>query len=98
MMRMALASPHDRIEGGPSGQGCGGMRRRLGTLAGTQLGGTRAGITRDLVVFGRHRAFGEDGKTRLSLRWLRLMPRATTRLGALVEEILDDAVFQRMKR
>src|ERR1700722_7830676 len=97
-MRMPLASPHHGIEGGPCWQIAWWMDRRIGTFGGAQLGGARARIGGNLIVLRRHRALGEDGEARRRQRGFRLMPRAAACLGALVEEILDDAIFQRMKR
>ncbi|OIQ71344.1 hypothetical protein GALL_470410 [mine drainage metagenome] len=74
------------------------MRRRVGALGRAQFGGARARVGGNLVVIRRHRPLGQDDKTWRELRDLRLMPRSAARPGALAQEILDDAVFQRMKR
>ena len=80
---------------GSSPAACAGAAVRS---AGAQLCRTRARIGGNFGVAGRNRALGQDLEARCRLRHLGQMPRAAAGLAARVEEILDDAVFQRMKR
>ena len=66
--------------------------------AGAQLGRTRARIGGDFLLARRHRPFGQHLKARRRLLHFRQMPRAAAGLAARIEEVLDDAVFQRMER
>ena len=83
---------------GQAGSALRRMRRRRGALGGAQFCRTRARIGGDLRVAGRHRPLGQDLEARRGLRDFRQMPRSAAGLAARVEEILDDAVFQRMER
>ena len=73
------------------------MRGRCRALGGAQLCRTRARIGRDLRLAGRDRTLGQDIEAGRGLRHFGQMPRARGNLAALGQEILDDAVFQRME-
>ena len=83
---------------GHAGNARGGMRRRLGALGGAQLCRARARIGGNLLVAGVTGRLVRMTKARRGLRDFRQMPRSAAGLGAFDQEILDDAVFQRMKR
>ena len=74
------------------------MRRRRGALGGAQFCRTRARIGGYLRFVRGNGTLGQDLKTRRGLRQFGQMPRTSAGFAARVEEILDDAVFQRMKR
>src|SRR5262245_8558112 len=73
------------------------MRRRRGALRGAQLGRARARIGRNLGSTGDDRALCPYFKARRGMRDFGLMPRAGGNLAALGEEILHNAVFQRVE-
>src|SRR6478609_6353545 len=75
----------------------GGFSRRGGSEARTQLGGTRARIDLGFRVACRHHRLADPVEGRGTLVSDRHMARARCLAGAIGEEGLDDAVFQRME-
>src|SRR5690349_6451075 len=74
------------------------MRRRDSALGRAQFCGARAWIGRYLDLRRSYRTFGQNTKTWRGASWFRQMSRTAADRGSFDQEVLDDAVFQRMKR
>ena len=76
------------------------LRPPASAFGGAQAGRTGAGVACDLVFAGRRGRATRRGERLLVRAWRagRMARGARRRVAALGEELLDDAVFQRMER